>query len=397
MTVPIIGIDAEWQSGPQGNSALSYQWYGIDGDTSWSGIHLPNLNQPEKKKRLKLHQWVSQTLQDQYKGRQWPDRVVLASHFTPAELSVIKDFGDLKRRVEIIQGTSFVTLFNPIALRCYDRSKNVHGVRAYLTDTMLLAPEDGKKLEVLGGILGIKKLDLPKGYDKDNMLRLRNERPEDFKDYAIRDAEIAARYLERIQKECGDLGLDNYRPITVGGLAVRTFTNRLREARRTYDDIMGVERASRRTGPRQSAATRTYRNKLVAKKEKDAIDCYHGGRNECFLFGPFNETFTDYDLEGAYSTALVAVVEPDFDNLKETKNLEDFRLDQMGYALARWKFPESVRFPCLFVRDDNGHGLIYVHEGEENVTSPEIDLARRMGAEIEIISGVVVPPKKDGV
>ena len=31
-----------------------------------------------------------------------------------------------------------------------------------------------------------------------------------------------------------------------------------------------------------------------------------------------------YDLEGAYSTALAAVKEPDFDNLLETKNPDDF-------------------------------------------------------------------------
>ena len=41
--------------------------------------------------------------------------------------------------------------------------------------------------------------------------------------------------------------------------------------------------------------------------------------------------------------------------------------------------------------------MIYVLEGEGFVTSPEIDLARRMGAEIEIAYGVVVPPKPDGI
>ena len=79
-----------------------------------------------------------------------------------------------------------------------------------------------------------------------------------------------------------------------------------------------------------------------------AIRCYHGGRNECFLFGAFDEVFTDYDLEGAYSTALAAVVEPDYD-LFETKDPEDFTLDRMGYAAVKWKFPaDTARFPCLF-------------------------------------------------
>ena len=115
-----------------------------------------------------------------------------------------------------------------------------------------------------------------------------------------------------------------------------------------------------------------YENRIAERHEDLAIKAYHGGRNECFLFGFLDETFTDYDLEGAYSTALAAVKEPDFDNLLETKNPDDFHLDQMGYALVSWKFPQSTRFPCLFKRDPKGHGLIYLLEGEEYLTSPEI-------------------------
>ena len=159
------------------------------------------------------------------------------------------------------------------------------------------------------------------------MLRFLQDRPKDFEAYAIRDAEIAARYLERIQKECRDLGLtDNYRPITIGGLAVRTFTTRLQQAGHSYDDIMGMRRGNQRTGVRRSSSTRIHTNIKAEVHEDLAIRCYHGGRNECFLFGAFDEVFTDYDLEGAYSTALAAVIEPDYDNLFETKDPEDFTL-----------------------------------------------------------------------
>ena len=101
-------------------------------------------------------------------------------------------------------------------------------------------------------------------------------------------------------------------------------------------------------------------------------------------FGFFDETFTDYDLEGAYSTALAAVKEPDFDNSFETKNPDDFHLDHMGYALVLGSFRQSTRFPCPFKRDPKGHGLIYLLEGEEYLTSPEIALAIRMGADVTI-------------
>ena len=69
----IIGIDAEWQSGDAANTILSYQWYGIDGDRCWSGIYYPEHDKPEDKRRLKLQQSVSLILQDEYKGRAWPD------------------------------------------------------------------------------------------------------------------------------------------------------------------------------------------------------------------------------------------------------------------------------------------------------------------------------------
>jgi hypothetical protein len=396
MTTTIIGIDAEWQTQGDSNLVLSYQWYGIDDNDSWSGIHYPELNGNQN--RLKLRQWVSLTLQDHYKGRSWPTEIVLVSHFSPAELSVVGDFGSIKNSVDLVQGTSFATITRPLDLRCYDTNRNQHTVRVHIADTMLLAPDGGKKLENLGEILGLAKLDLPEGYEKDQMLKLLQEQPEAFERYAIRDAEIAAKYLQRIQEQCRDVGqTDRYRPITVGGLAVKIFIERLRLEGRTYDDLMGVTRRRETTGPRRTTATRSYRNELATRHEDLAVRCYHGGRNECFLFGPYNdETFTDYDLEGAYSTALAAVIEPDFDAIKETTDLDEFRLDQMGYALARWKFPDNTKFPCLFVRDENGHGLIYVLEGEGYVTSPEIDLARRMGAELEIVSGVVIPAKENG-
>jgi hypothetical protein len=46
------------------------------------------------------------------------------------------------------------------------------------------------------------------------------------------------------------------------------------------------------------------------------------------------------------------VAKTDFDAIRETTDLDEFRLDQMGYALVRWKFPDDTRFPFLFVSDE---------------------------------------------
>ena len=130
----IIGIDAEWQtiahdSGAEDNflpdgktisddrktvSVLSYQWFGLDGNRTWSDIYYPDLSLSEKKKRIKLSQWVSLALRQGFKNKPWPESVVLASHYTTAEMSVISDFNDQKRRLDLIQGSSYASVLRPL-------------------------------------------------------------------------------------------------------------------------------------------------------------------------------------------------------------------------------------------------------------------------------------------
>lgn len=41
----------------------------------------------------------------------------------------------------------------------------------------------------------------------------------------------------------------------------------------------------------------------VNRAEQFAIDCYHGGRNKMFVFGPKRDrVWFDFDLVGAYTT-----------------------------------------------------------------------------------------------
>ena len=188
MTV-IIGIDAEWQSSEVANSVLSYQWFGLDGDREWSGIHYP-----EDGKRLTISDWLSMALIEGYKNRSWPRTIVLASHFTTAELSVIKNFHALKTRLDLVQGSSYASARQPFTTNCYDNSRNRHPVTVHLLDTMLLAPADGRSLVALGELLGFPKEELPKGHTKDQMRRFMAEEPELFQTYALRDAEITAKY-----------------------------------------------------------------------------------------------------------------------------------------------------------------------------------------------------------
>jgi hypothetical protein len=80
---------------------------------------------------------------------------------------------------------------------------------------MLLAPADGRSLAALGELLGFPKEELPAEHAKDQMHRFMEAEPELFQTYALRDAEITARYIRRVEEECSGLGLNNYRPVTV--------------------------------------------------------------------------------------------------------------------------------------------------------------------------------------
>jgi hypothetical protein len=62
----------------------------------------------------------------------------------------------------------------------------------------------------------------------------------------------------------------------------------------------------------------------------------------------------------------------------------------MYYLLMKRYFPDSVRFPCLPVRAGQ-RGLYFPLLGESYCTAPELALAMRLGADIEIVQGVVVP------
>lgn len=62
-------------------------------------------------------------------------------------------------------------------------------------------------------------------------------------------------------------------------------------------------------------------------------------------------------------------------------------------ANVEFEFPESVRFPTLPVRTNNG--LVFPRTGMSDCAAPEIALARSLGAKIKIKHGVIIPCDRD--
>ena len=76
---------------------------------------------------------------------------------------------------------------------------------------------------------------------------------------------------------------------------------------------------------------------LARTFEPLAIDCYHGGRNESYWNGPTPvSSFYDFDLSGAYTTALVDLFPLDYGNARLTSNPEDYRGHVLGLARVRF-------------------------------------------------------------
>jgi hypothetical protein len=245
--------------------------------------------------------------------------------------------------------------------------------------------------------------------------------PAHFENYAIKDAQICALHVEAMLKFArDDLGLDVHRPpITLGSLAVKYLEKRWDLEGIKLGAVNGFDTVEQHTFNRNTG--KGYLTKKGRKPrprysiyEELAKQCFHGGRNECFWYGPTSKMgpevyapamydwdgerwigeilFRELDLASAYATALASLRIADYDKARTTTDPVDFRPDQLGFARVSFRFPrETTRFPCLPVIASDERGLVYPLAGEAFVTAPEIALARHMGAEVTVLDGVVIP------
>ena len=135
------------------------------------------------------------------------------------------------------------------------------------------------------------------------------------------------------------------------------------------------------------------------------LGSYHGGRNESFVYGVVNGEFHDYDLPGAYPTAMAMLEYPDWDQKRmigeltgeEFQSNKNFDLINSYTALKiKFEFPSTVKYPNLPVRLDFT-SVIFPLTGETFCTGHEFLLAMKLGCKIKILSGVYIPFKKSGV
>jgi hypothetical protein len=185
-------------------------------------------------------------------------------------------------------------------------------------------------------------------------------------------------------------------PLTLGSIAVKFALKRWEELGVERKEVNGFKEMKEKDYNTTTGkyVTRKWEepNPNVRIHQEVAKLAFYGGRNETFWFGatPVGD-FSEYDLAGAYTTALSSLQILDYSAAYVTTDPGEFDAGTVGFARIRFRFPDNSRYPCLPVMAADQRGLVYPLSGETCATSPEIALAVHLGAEVEVLHGVVIP------
>ena len=408
-----IGFDTEYVFNPETrqNDILSYQSYVVLPDnTGISNIIYPPDSQ--KKSRLSFKDFLCQTITPLLETgviTKWPGIINIYAHFIRADIASFANFwSDYKILLKGIRGTvsSFKNRYGIDFDEQQERRVKTEQImfdkrtspprcsNVAFIDTLLITP-GGMGLAECGELLGLPKLTIPAPYSITDMREYLLGDRAGFEAYALRDAEIAVRYALQVRNFCArELMIDRV-PATIGAMAVSRFTKTLKENNMSPEVCLGTHIKTRELWLTEKQAFRTIKNPASVPSrelfETFPINCYHGGRNECFMMGVTpSDHWYDYDLAGAYTTGLLDILTLDYGNIRLSKNPDDYCGHVMGFALVTFRFPESVPYPSLPVRTDQ-YGLFFPLSGESWATAPEIELALSLGAEMTIHNGIIVP------
>lgn len=428
----LIGFDTEFQS-PEALSreqvtqglgryeVLSYQFYcKIINPTNvpelqeleWEGLCVPEIGEDGLEKRISLADFLIFALGSgfkEHKGLVIPDETYLVGHFTKADLPAFHDFAVVtKQEFDSIRRT-FVDLNGSMKYEFMDEKTgfNVGSLEVNLRDTYLNAPTMAKSLANLGEIVGFEKIKLADDVLeekelKSNMRNYRNNNWEMFRDYAIRDCVVCAKYFEQVLNTNYEITGKYKTPFTLSSIGMELVLQSWKARGWDSNKILAKEHAEDKVWSKkfghylEKKTLRTISN--VYFQEAFATETYHGGRNEQFWFGPcFEDDWYDYDLQSAYPTAMALIGKPKWQKLKviqKKKQLKDIQFDDLCFLHVKFKFPDTVRYPVLPVRSFGGN-LIFPLEGESYCTIAELRLAENLGVKYSLEYGVFIPSKKE--
>ena len=336
----IVGFDSEWTYTKKGeNRILSYQFVVLNAETGAISETFLEPTGPTRRHRISLGHGLSIALN---KARSEgviplvPTRLIVAAHFARADITALRDFDAMKRRLTAVRKT-YATTGIPLTLKLATPEGPAR-CNVRLVDTALLAAAN-TKLEKLGADLGLSKIVLPAGYAKDRMDLFLAERRDEFVNYAMTDSRIAALWTARIFNILSSLGVE--RAIaTLGAASVHLARQELADQHVDYHVFLGLEK--RRRGKPTPMAT-------LVGLWPFAAQCYHGGKNIAFALGlsPEGRELVDVDLKSAYTTALALIRVPDWNTARQSAEVTDLAVveDAMTFAYVKFAFPAQTGVP----------------------------------------------------
>ena len=409
LNIPIIAIDTEYVAHENGrdNIILCYT-YAIGFDEHYT-TGIIETQSKTKDGRIKLAQLLITAVEHALEEEtldSWPESIILGAHFLRADLFTLSDaFTDIKTKVKGVRksvaslGDTYGVDVDELSDRIVrqeefskcDKNSTKRNIEVLFYDSMLLAPA-GKGLADVGTLVGLDKIEIEEPYSIEQMDVFQREQPEKFREYAINDAEISYLHLLKMiyfaVHEMNLLAL----PYTIGGMATKKFLSELGD---DYRKAFGFRQIEKTVWPSHGGKPKTVKGDAPeparAILEQFAVDCYHGGRNECFMTGPTEVgQWNDYDAPSCYTVILNDCRPLDYEKLYMESDPKELAKDVCGLARVKFKFPEGTRFPCLPVKTEK-YGLYYPLEGESYCTAPEIAVALDIGCQITVLQGFIVP------
>jgi len=406
----IVGFDLEYTSpliiaGEEGDHTPlkihSYQFSAATHDgITWDGIFLPDGD--ERFTLAEFMLFVFATGARRHGVRQIPNKAFLVGHNAKLTVPLFVDFDVFSQRLSIIQST---VASGPssidVQLPFVDGGQAMLKVK--LRDTILLVSQASKRLKDVAALLGIEEVQIPPEPTEgtamiDRISSLRHTDWNLFRRYALNDAEICVKYIQRIISISFEATGKFSVPITLASIGIQLLLTQWEKdkdaLKATTDDLLGTETIASKVF--DSRFGHMVSKSVVVRKEllhiyEDLItECYHGGRAEQFWFGPsYTAVWSDFDLSSAYPTSMSYIGVPNWDGLRHSYDEREYKLDTLGFALVDFEFPDSVRFPTLPVRAEDG--LIFPTRGRSYCSAPEIHLALKLKASVKVVTGVIIP------
>lgn len=382
-----VGFDTEYYQDDTARYVLSYQLSTKIGNDMYTWICFAN----DKKLPFSvLLSWFFEDMNTQGLGFDFKSssHIWVVCHFGSVDYTATENYDYIMESSDSLRKT-LVTIERPISMQLADSSRHNCRHSIFLRDTTLLAPA-GSSLEALGKVLGISKVEIPPQYSKSDMKTFLNNDPLEFLIYASIDPVVTLHWAFAVQNFTEELTDKSFLPVTLASLGARWAKDELKKrmglGAKDFDyEFLGRKKIVNEKQKGKVIVLEKWRDDLDLQM-RAASDSFYGGRNECFLYGIHHGPWYDYDLAGAYSIGMQMLGTPLLSECYSETDVDKISLDVYACGLIDFEFPIDTPFPCFPIKDDQGRGLIFPLKGRTWATSPEIVLARKLGAKIKLVN-----------